>query len=55
MDTQHEIRLRLRFFKDISENIEIVRQKFIDYSKTFLKFLKALLYSHIKYKPTIYS
>lgn len=34
MDTQHEIRLRLRFFKDISENIEIVRQKFIDYSKT---------------------
>ena len=33
MDTQHEIRLRLRFFKDISENIEIVRQKFIDRSK----------------------
>lgn len=33
MDTQHEIRLRLRFTKDVSENIEIVRQKFIDYSK----------------------
>ena len=33
METDNEIRLRLRFFKDIEENIDVVRQKFIDYRK----------------------
>lgn len=33
MDTQHEIRLRLRFSKNVSQNIDLIRQKFVDYSK----------------------
>ncbi|MCA6423455.1 MAG: hypothetical protein IM568_11640 [Flavobacterium sp.] len=33
METDNKIRLRLRFFKDIEENIDVVRQKFIDYRK----------------------
>lgn len=33
MDTTNEIRLRLRFFKDVQENIDVIRQKFIDYRK----------------------
>ena len=43
------------FFFIFSVNRYIVPLLFIDYSKTFFKFLKALLYNHIKYKPTIYS
>lgn len=31
MDANNEIRLRLRFYKDISENIDVVRQKFENY------------------------
>jgi len=31
MDANNEIRLRLRFYKDVPENIAIVRQKFEDY------------------------
>lgn len=31
MDTNNEIRLRLRFYKDISENINVIRQKFENY------------------------
>ncbi|WP_396194726.1 hypothetical protein [Flavobacterium sp.] len=31
MDTQHEVRLRPRFFKDLEQNIEIVREKFVNY------------------------
>lgn len=50
MDPQHEIRLRLRFFKDISENIEIVRQKFIDRSKVISPdFLIKVRYNHIQF------
>lgn len=30
MDTHNEIRLRLRFYKDVAENIDDVRQKFED-------------------------
>ena len=33
METHDDIRLRPRFYKDIDENIETVRQKFIDYTK----------------------
>jgi hypothetical protein len=31
MDANNEIRLRLRFYKDVEENIDVVRQKFEDY------------------------
>jgi hypothetical protein len=31
MDANNEIRLRLRFYKDVTENIDVVRQKFEDY------------------------
>lgn len=31
MDANNEIRLRLRFYKDVQENIDVVRQKFEDY------------------------
>ena len=33
MDANHEIRLRLRFYKDVDESIENVQQKFELYSK----------------------
>jgi hypothetical protein len=33
MDTENEIRLRLRFFKDVEGNIDVIRQKFIDHKK----------------------
>ena len=32
MDTENSIALRLRFYKDVEENIDVVRQKFIDHS-----------------------
>jgi hypothetical protein len=31
MDTQHEVRLRPRFFKDLEQNITEVREKFVNY------------------------
>lgn len=31
MDSNNEIRLRVRFYKDVEENIESVRQKFENY------------------------
>ena len=31
MDANNEIRLRLRFYKDVSEDINVVRQKFEDF------------------------
>jgi 4-amino-4-deoxy-L-arabinose transferase-like glycosyltransferase len=33
METNNDIRLRPRFYKDIEENIDLVRQKFVDYAK----------------------
>jgi hypothetical protein len=33
METNNNIRLRPRFYKDIDENIDLVRQKFVDYVK----------------------
>ena len=33
METNNDIRLRPRFYKDIDENIDLVRQKFVDYAK----------------------
>lgn len=37
MDAKNEIRLRLRFYKDVNENIESVRQKFENYKATASK------------------
>ena len=34
MDANNEIRLRLRFYKDIDESLEAVRQKFENYKNT---------------------
>ena len=31
MDANNEIRLRLRFYKDVEENIDVIRQKFENY------------------------
>jgi hypothetical protein len=51
MDTQQEIRLRPRFYKDIEQNIEIVREKFINYrqknSATY--FLMKVRNNHIQF------
>jgi hypothetical protein len=33
METHNDIRLRPRFYKDIDENIDLVRQKFVTYAK----------------------
>jgi hypothetical protein len=35
MDTKNEIRLRLRFYEDVQENIDTVRQKFENYKINF--------------------
>lgn len=37
MDANNEIRLRLRFYKDVEENIDIVREKFQNSKKTCLQ------------------
>ncbi|WP_281237811.1 hypothetical protein [Flavobacterium praedii] len=34
MDTNNEIRLRLRFYKDVNQNIDSLRQKFIQFTTT---------------------
>lgn len=34
MDANNEIRLRLRFYKDVNKNIDTLRQKFENYIKT---------------------
>lgn len=34
MDTNNELRLRLRFYKDVPESINLVLQKFEDYKKS---------------------
>ncbi len=32
MSNHHDFRLRPRFYKDIDENVDVVRQKFINYT-----------------------
>jgi hypothetical protein len=50
MNTENSIRLRLRFYKDIEENIEVVRQKFVDYSKVISPdFLMKIRNNHIQF------
>jgi hypothetical protein len=50
MNTENSIRLRLRFYKDIEENIEVVRQKFVDYSKVISPdYLMKIRNNHIQF------
>ena len=50
MNTEDSIRLRLRFYKDIDENIEVVRQKFVNYSKEISPdFLMKIRNNHIQF------
>lgn len=50
MNTENSIRLRLRFYKDIDENIEVVRQKFVDYSKVISPdFLMKIRNNHVQF------
>ena len=50
METHNDIRLRPRFYKDIDENIDIVRQKFIDYAKHLSpEFLMKIRSNHIQF------
>jgi hypothetical protein len=34
MDTNNEIRLHLRFYKEVNQDIDSLRQKFIEFSTT---------------------
>ncbi len=50
MNTENSIRLRLRFYKDIDENIEVVRQKFVNYSKEISPdFLMKIRNNHVQF------
>lgn len=50
MHAENSIRLRLRFYKDIDENIEVVRQKFVNYSKEISPdFLMKIRNNHIQF------
>jgi hypothetical protein len=53
MDTNNEIRLRLRFYKDVNENRDSLRQKFIQFTTTnspdfFLKIKEYHIWINIK-------
>jgi len=50
METHNDIRLRPRFYQDIDENIDIVRQKFIDYAQHISPgFLMKIRDNHIQF------
>jgi hypothetical protein len=51
MDTQQEVRLRPRFFKDIDQNIAIVREKFVNYRQKnqSTDFLMKVRNNHIQF------
>lgn len=50
METHNDIRLRPRFYKDIDENINVVRQKFIDYAqKVSPDFMMKIRNNHIQF------
>ena len=50
MKTDNEIRLRLRFFKDVEDNIDVVRQKFVDYAMNLPSgFLIKIRPNHIQF------
>ena len=49
METHSDIRLRLRFYKDIDENIEVIREKFVVYNKSMSSdFLMKIRGNHIQ-------
>ncbi len=50
MNTENSIRLRLRFYKDVDENIHVVRQRFVDYAKVISPdFLMKIRDNHIQF------
>ncbi|UPT71551.1 MAG: hypothetical protein M0D53_04070 [Flavobacterium sp. JAD_PAG50586_2] len=50
METHSDIRLRPRFYKDIDENINVVRQKFIDYAQQLPPdFMMKIRNNHIQF------
>lgn len=50
MESHNDIRLRLWFYKDIDENIEQVRQKFVDYAQHISPgFLMKIRNNHIQF------
>jgi len=50
MNTEDSIQLRLRFYKDVDENIDVVRQKFIDHTKVVSPdFLMKIRNYHIQF------
>lgn len=50
METHNDIQLRPRFYKDIEENIDVVRQKFVDYSKNVSpEYLIKIRNNHIQF------
>jgi hypothetical protein len=51
MDTQQEVRLRLRFFKDLEQNIAEVREKFVNYRQKnkSTDFLMKVRNNHIQF------
>lgn len=50
METKNDISLRLRFYKDVDETIDSVRQKFIDYkSKISTDYIMKIRKNHIQF------
>jgi hypothetical protein len=50
MNTENSIQLRLRFSKDVEENIDVVRQKFVDHAKVISPdFLMKIRNYHIQF------
>lgn len=51
MDTQQEVRLRPRFFKDVDQNIAVVREKFVTYRQKnqSTDFLMKVRNNHIQF------
>jgi hypothetical protein len=51
MDTQHDLRLRPRFYKDLERNIAEVREKFVNYRQKnqSTDFLMKVRNNHIQF------
>ncbi|AEW86948.1 hypothetical protein V8245_00585 [Flavobacterium columnare] len=50
METENTINLRLRFYKDIDETVDVVRQKFIDYkSQISSDYVMKIRRNHIQF------
>jgi hypothetical protein len=50
METQKDIRLRLRFYEDVAENIGVVREKFVNYRKNLSSdYMMKIRNNHIQF------